>query len=576
MLWKKVPAGTRQAWLDRLGRRLVWYFPAAQVMDILSDYREQFDEGHARCKTEPEIIQALGSPEEAAALLLEEEPAAKFACLRTSGLWGAASALCLGFLWVFLWAPPYWLASFLLLIAFGSTLFQLLRGPARIAVETILPAGKPPSPALIYYIPAALTAAVFMEQVAVRLVSMYLASQWQAGIDTDSLERLGSILRYGNALFMYGCGLLLALLGVWALYRSIRTSIRYFPGFLHAAGGGIAILAMLMYFTSTYIVDNVVLAMWLSLPLRSLPYFAGLVVARMFQKWVDGRRPLPRFFQSGPVTRRDWLHNLCVNLLGWFSTKQTIEILEDYQEQFELGREQGKSEADIIAEMDRPTTIIRDLLAEDRKARLLRRKTWPWMAMALLAGWLLLGMLWTFEFGSMGIWWLFYDNIVKVGMAVVALGTVSLFVLLRARERVMVERRFPAERSPSLWAFLLPLVIAVGMCAFLLYFCKVQGNVPISILATVLESSVLILFVLMLWALARCFSGSIWYLPAAIHAAGCACFVLCIFPIFWAMDLDIDPFDFSVFLPTMYPYAVGVVLAAGVLLLLRVKPRKEG
>ncbi len=31
---KKEPALTRQAWLNELGRQLVWYFPAAQVKDI--------------------------------------------------------------------------------------------------------------------------------------------------------------------------------------------------------------------------------------------------------------------------------------------------------------------------------------------------------------------------------------------------------------------------------------------------------------------------------------------------------------------------------------------------------------
>lgn len=89
---------TRQKWLEDLGRRLVWYFPAAQVKDILTDYQEQFDAGREHDKTDAEIIQALGTPEEAAALLLEEEPPAGWTA---SGrpycggrCWGCAAPFC--------------------------------------------------------------------------------------------------------------------------------------------------------------------------------------------------------------------------------------------------------------------------------------------------------------------------------------------------------------------------------------------------------------------------------------------------------------------------------------------------
>ena len=54
-LFKRTPS-TQQGWLEDLYRRLVWYFPAAQVKDILLDYQEQFDAGRDHCKMEAEII----------------------------------------------------------------------------------------------------------------------------------------------------------------------------------------------------------------------------------------------------------------------------------------------------------------------------------------------------------------------------------------------------------------------------------------------------------------------------------------------------------------------------------------
>lgn len=53
------------------------------------------------------------------------------------------------------------------------------------------------------------------------------------------------------------------------------------------------------------------------------------------------------------------------------------------------------------------------------------------------------------------------------------------------------------------------------------------------ILVELLEFSVLAMFLLLLWTLARCVSGSIRYFPAAVHAAGCMAGMLAV--IFWAV-----------------------------------------
>ena len=92
----QTPISTRQAWLDRLGRRLTGYFPAGQILDILSDYAGRLEEARARTRSEEAVLSTMDTPEEAAERLLEEEPlAAAIGALQAVGrgpaalLWGA-------------------------------------------------------------------------------------------------------------------------------------------------------------------------------------------------------------------------------------------------------------------------------------------------------------------------------------------------------------------------------------------------------------------------------------------------------------------------------------------------------
>ena len=166
MEWKAKTAKTRQAWLDELGRRLVWFFPADQVRDIVSDYREQFEAGHDHCRTEAEIIQALGTPAEAAALLLEEEPSARGSCLRHSVIWGAVLAVCVAFLWIALNAYSFsflWSGISLFFFSSALALFQLLKCSDRISLERQTAPEKHVSPVQVYAVPAAMILACTVE-----------------------------------------------------------------------------------------------------------------------------------------------------------------------------------------------------------------------------------------------------------------------------------------------------------------------------------------------------------------------------------------------------------------------------
>lgn len=574
MKWRTKPALTRQAWLKELGQRLVWYFPAAQVKEILSDYGEQFDEGHDRSKTEAEIIQALGTSAEAAALLLEEEPSAKMSGLRQTGLWAAALALCCAFLWVCLMDSTslglLWTCVFLGLPLTASALFLLIRGPARTAVDG-LHGGV--SPASVWVVPAALTLALAAEKAVLYIVSIQVFSK----LSPEELDRIGRSLRYGNGLFWAGIMLVLALLALWLLYRSASASIRYFPGVIHTFGAIGSAFSHWAYFTSIYIEGDI--DPMVDTILRLLPYCAGLATALVFQRWTDGRKPLPRFFRDGEVIWEDWQHHLGVGLLGWYDAAQAIEVLEDYQEQYDLGREQGKNEEALLSEMGRPEAVVRDLLKEDRKARLRPRKTWLWAVLAGIAGWMLLGLLGTFEFGGMFNWFMNYP--VRAGVLAVVLGTASLYELLHVRSRVVLEGRFPADKQPTVWVYLLPLLLA-AVTVWLVWYCTSRSWTslkPYVYFVCWVEGAVLLLTALLIWTLARSSSASIRYFPAAIHAAGCAASLLCAGITLHSIDFSDaspDPARPLWCLPCLLPYGLGALLALATRLSFRFLGKKEG
>lgn len=341
------PPVTRQAWLESLARRLAWAFPEEQAKDIFADYREQFEVGQDRGKSDNEIIEALGAPSEAVAQLMEEDPDPRMDLLRHCLLWGAVLVLCWAFVWVTFWtdmASPLWVGICVFLPLSNAALFMLVRGPGRVTLERIVTPEKQVSPVRIFLVPLVLMSVCFVGQ----------------------------------------------------------------------------------------------------------------------------------------------------------------EIL-----------------------------MIR--------------------------------------FG-----WYFDEHKIQIGVLSVVLGTVSLSALFHVRKRAAVERRFPTEKKPTVWLFLLPLVIAALLNGFVMYLCARPWSqwtyMPVRFYLVVgVERSVLILRALMVWTLARCFSGSIRYLPAAIHAIGCAWYVLCtgIFYSYLDFEGQFGELLYIWFLPNLLPYAAGVVLAAGIWLLIR-------
>ena len=299
---------TRQAWLESLARRLAWYFPEVQAKDIFADYREQFEAGDARGKSDNEIIEALGTPSEAVKQLMEEDPSARTDLLRHCLLWGAALVLCWAFSYVSTWASIttfLWVGIWVFLPVSNAVLFMLMRGSARVSLEQAAAFEKSVSPAAVYCIPAG----AMLASVAIQEILLLSALR----LNVILPENIGNI----SATFLELFALAMGLLAIWLLFRSATRSILYFPGIVHAGGAAFASLGTLGYYNAVNVDPYSGLLPEIEILIRTAPYLVGLVTARIFQHWVDGSKPIPYCFRTKNANWTDWRHRLAVNLLGW-------------------------------------------------------------------------------------------------------------------------------------------------------------------------------------------------------------------------------------------------------------------
>ena len=261
------------AYLDRLGKCLVGWLPESQVLEVLSDYREQFQAGRERGRTDAEITAAMGAPGDVARGLLAEEPSAKTAGLRQTGLWAAALALCCGFLWINLSAYAFQYGAVLFLPLASSVLFLLLRGGARVELERRFPNGRTVSPALGYYVPFGLVLVFEAAEEILHLLSRIGRLPEQVGP-----YFVGEV----NMIFILALEAVLVVLLAVSLWRSTAVSIRCFPGVIHIFGAGSAAFFVYLYHMTPFLEDP-----WSpqeALVMALLPYGVGLATALAFQR----------------------------------------------------------------------------------------------------------------------------------------------------------------------------------------------------------------------------------------------------------------------------------------------------
>lgn len=555
------PPVLRQDWLADFARRLAWAFPEPQAKEILADYQAQFASGQEHGKSDGELTSAAGTPAEAVAQLLEEDPAVRKEQLRHTLLWGALLAVCWAFLWVCFSGMSeilLWGGSCAFLPMASAVLFLLVRGPARVALEAQLRPEKRKIPLPVFLVPAVLMLVCIAAEEILVLVVVRLGLR-----PAGNASSVGT----GNTWFLMIFMWITGFLAVGFLALSVLRSVRYFPGVIQSVGAMGSALFLMVYFTGRNV--DASLALELGLLLRAVPYIVSLMTALVFQMWIDGRRPMPQCFQTKAAAWTDWRHRLGVSLLGWFPPEQAAEVLEDFQEQFELGCERGKSEAEVISEFGRPDSVTRELLKEDRKARLRRKKTWLWAVLLAFSGWCLFRLMLGYTYGTIfvHVW-----NPNTEAAASLLLGAGSLFMLLHGWGRAMLERRFPCEKKPTVWVFLLPLLASAMVIAWEFFaLAHVSGEVlgrPVGwILADLIEFSALGIILLGVWALARSFSGSIAYFPAVVHAAGCVAGMFSSGIIFSGVDVGYlsyaeSPYSAEILWALFpVPYLLGAVLA---------------
>lgn len=551
------PAITQQAYLDRLGKHLTFYLPAPQILEILSDYRERFQAGQESGKSEADLIKALGSPKEAALSLLEENPPSGL--LQHILLWGTLLALCFMFLWSFVVYSFSRLSSYLcgclFVLMTAVVLFLLLRGSLRATLERHFPPEQRASSPLLLGLPLALAAAFE----AVLQYLLYNPAIIPASVSPGLAVQL----------LCFGMAGLMMLLSVWWTIRSITCSIWYFSGAVHALGLSVAGLTSLLPFISMEAASNHA-SLHFDVLLAFLPELTGLAAALLLM-----RTQLPACFQQRSGGRQDYLDQLGKCLLRWFSASQVREILTDYQEQFELGLEHGKTESTLVNELGRPETVARDLLSAESPPvrRCARQRAILWLIPLLPAIYCLLSIFYIYLVGY-GNWPFVLEAAPPI---VLPLGAVSMFALLHGKGRAEVESQFPPEQGkPPALVFLLPMVLVAAAASGLLYLLVNSVelstrfvSIPIGNLTAIyLEGTFLLLAVLLAWTLSLSFTRSIQYFPATVHATGAMVSI----PYMASFLKHIDPTVIDsytslklagIVLPTLSSYLTCLLMAVG-------------
>lgn len=283
---KEAVVRTEEAYLSRLGRRLLWYFPMQQVEEILEDYQGHFSLGREHGSTDGDMIAALGSPEAVAKDILREMPEGYAYLVRHTIRWGLL-LLFAGFLlflrytgagWAFFQNTAEETGSCVLLLLSTAAMFALLRGREMAAVEgRFLQTSLRPGIIAAYILPAGAAAAL-------EALLQYLLTAFVNGSLTAAPGTVGSICNVA----LHAASLVAILTAAWCLWRSCGTSVRYFPAAVHAAGALLFVREIERVLHSMDVAEGTTttavsrLLTWPAL----LPYFIAVFAAVVLVKYI--------------------------------------------------------------------------------------------------------------------------------------------------------------------------------------------------------------------------------------------------------------------------------------------------
>lgn len=283
---EKTPAKTEGAYLHRLSKALLRYFPAGQVREILEDYQEHFSLGRERGGTDEALIAALGTPETVVADILRENPEGWLYLRRYAIPWGLLflfSSALLVLRYTFPWRIFYrntlgGIGSCFLLAMSALFLFALLRGREQASVEGRFPQKQPQMSAAVYLLPPGLP--VLAEVLIQYVLKAVDGGLWLPLAPGKVGPFISSILLCSQAV--------LALLLLWLLLRTLAVSIHSFPAAVHTAGAMLAIQEIYAFLHSMDVSASSIPALRNMLLYECLlPYVCGIIIALLFRLYIQ-------------------------------------------------------------------------------------------------------------------------------------------------------------------------------------------------------------------------------------------------------------------------------------------------
>lgn len=403
---------TRNDYMRALARRLRWKCGRQEAAGILAEYRQSFEAGLARGKSEEALCEAFGTPSAAAEALLRESgtPFIALPWVRMLLVAAAAFLVVLRDSWSFFrWNGG---VEYLLILAMSVALYFVAGGPELRRMKKPAPCGRGAKLLLAGLCFGAVLCAAFIFFTVYHLDGVYrLYLRFMDMIHDDGIWRnLVNGALFKAAFLMT---VLMAAAWLWAL-RVAPGGKWLFPSGAIAVSLAVAVRNLDLLTMSGLLSDGDMILGALAADL-----LLGLVMALLLALTLPGSRADMEETEETPgrveriaaLTREPvcglFLDALSRHLTLRFSREEKREILEDYAECFMAGMEEGRSAAALCGEFGSPEAVA-EILCRERRGGFLPRPAAKLGAALLLAG--VFSVLYTYAYDR-----LTYFTVLKYG-----------------------------------------------------------------------------------------------------------------------------------------------------------------